>query len=137
VTGSTGVGLLVLLGVKVGDDDDTAAFLASKIVHLRIFEDADGKMNRSLLDIGGQMLVVSQFTLYADCRKGRRPSFTDATRPEDAQRLYQRFIAEVEKFGLTVACGAFQQDMHVGLVNDGPVTVIVEFPTEGTAVLEG
>ena len=126
MTGEIGVGLLVLLGVKVGDDDAAAAFLASKIVQLRIFEDADGKMNRSLLDIGGQMLVVSQFTLYADCRKGRRPCFTDAARPEDAERLYRRFVAEVEKHGVTVATGAFQQEMHVELVNDGLVTVIVE-----------
>jgi D-tyrosyl-tRNA(Tyr) deacylase len=125
-TGEIGIGLLVLLGVKVGDDAAAATFLASKIVQLRIFEDDDGKMNRSLLDLGGRMLVVSQFTLYADCRKGRRPSFTDAARPEDAGRLYRRFIAEVEKLGVSVATGAFQQEMHVELVNDGPVTVIVE-----------
>jgi len=126
VTGKIGTGLLVLLGVKVGDDDTAAVFLASKIAQLRIFEDDNGKMNRSLLDIGGQMLIVSQFTLYADCRKGRRPSFTDAARPEEAERLYRRFVAEVEKLGVPVACGAFQQEMHVELVNDGPVTVIVE-----------
>ena len=126
VVGEIGAGLLVLLGVKVDDDDAAAAFLASKIVQLRIFEDGDGKMNRSLLDVGGPMLVVSQFTLYADCRKGRRPSFTDAARPEDAERLYQRFVAEVEKLGIDVALGAFRQEMHVELVNDGPVTVIVE-----------
>ena len=124
--GEIGMGLLVLLGVKVGDDEASAAFLASKITQLRVFEDHDGKMNRSLLDTGGRMLVVSQFTLYADCRRGRRPSFTDAARPEDALRLYRRFVAEVEKFGVTVATGVFQQEMHVELVNDGPVTVIVE-----------
>ena len=124
--GEIGVGLLVLLGVKVGDDDTAAMFLASKIASLRIFEDDDGKMNRSLLDVGGRMLVVSQFTLYADCRKGRRPSFVEAARPEDADRLYQRFVAEVEKLGVSVSTGAFQQEMHVELVNDGPVTVIVE-----------
>jgi len=126
MSGEIGIGLLVLLGIKVGDDATAAAFLASKIVQLRIFEDEDGKMNRSLLDIGGQMLVVSQFTLYADCRKGRRPSFTDAARPEDAEKLYQKFVAEVKKFGVDVATGVFQQEMHVELVNDGPVTVIVE-----------
>ena len=126
VTGRIDVGLLVLLGVKANDDVATAVFLASKIVHLRIFEDEDGKMNRSLLDIGGQMLVVSQFTLYADCRKGRRPSFVEAARPEDAERLYQKFVAEVEKLGVSVATGVFQREMHVELVNDGPVTVIVE-----------
>ena len=126
VTGAIGIGLLVLLGIKAGDDEAAVVFLASKIIHLRIFEDDDGKMNRSLLDIGGQMLVVSQFTLYADCRKGRRPSFVDAARPEDAERLYQKFAAEVEKLGVPVATGAFQREMHVELVNDGPVTVIVE-----------
>ena len=126
MTGEIGVGVLVLLGVRVGDDETVAVPLASKIVHLRIFEDVDGKMNRSLLDIGGQMLVVSQFTLYADCRKGRRPSFTDAAKPEDAERSYRSFVAEVEKLGVFVATGAFQQEMHVELVNDGPVTVIVD-----------
>ena len=125
VTGQIGTGLLVLLGIKVGDDD-AAAFLASKIAHLRIFEDDDGKMNRSLLDVGGQMLVVSQFTLYADCRKGRRPSFVNAAKPDDAKHLYQKFVNEVEKLGVPVVTGAFQQEMHVELVNDGPVTVIVE-----------
>ena len=126
ITGEIGVGLLVFLGVKVGDDDAAATFLATKIAQLRIFEDTDGKMNRSLLEIGVPMLLVSQFTLYADCRKGRRPSFTEAARPEAAERLYRRFIAEAEKLGVTVATGAFQQEMHVELVNDGPVTIIVE-----------
>ncbi len=125
-TGEIETGLLVLLGVKIGDDDTAAQFLAAKIAQLRIFEDDDGKMNRSLLDIGGKMLVVSQFTLYADCRKGRRPSFTDAARPDEADRLYRLFVTEVEKQGITVATGAFQQEMHVELLNDGPVTIIVE-----------
>jgi len=124
--GEIGIGLLVLLGIKVGDDEAAAVLLASKIARLRIFEDADGKMNRSLLDIGGRMLVVSQFTLYADCRKGRRPGFTEAARPEDAEGPYQRFVTEVKKLGIDVATGVFQQEMHVELVNDGPVTVLVE-----------
>ncbi len=125
-TGEIGSGLLVLLGVKVGDDETTAAALAAKIVQLRIFEDVDGKMNRSLLDTGGRMLVVSQFTLYGDCRKGRRPSFTEAAKPEDAERLYRFFVDEVEKHGVLTALGAFRQEMHVELVNDGPVTMIVD-----------
>lgn len=125
-TGAIEAGLLVLLGVKVGDDDAAAKFLATKVAQLRIFEDDDGKMNRSLLDIGGKMLVVSQFTLYADCRKGRRPSFTDAARPDEADRLYRLFVAEVEKQGIPVATGAFQQEMHVELLNDGPVTIVID-----------
>jgi D-tyrosyl-tRNA(Tyr) deacylase len=121
-----GPGLLVLLGV--GGDDTTvdADFLAKKIPHLRIFEDKAGKMNRSLHDIGGQMLVVSQFTLSGDCRKGRRPSFTAAAAPEAAEGLYQRFVDQVRAGGISVQTGRFAAHMEVTLVNDGPVTLIVE-----------
>ena len=128
VTGGIGTGLLVLLGVGQGDTENDAKKLAQKVAELRIFEDADGKINRSLLDIGGSMLVVSQFTLYADCRKGRRPSFTDAAKPEDADRLYRVFVEAVQALGVPVATGAFQQEMHVELLNDGPVTMLLTTP---------
>jgi D-tyrosyl-tRNA(Tyr) deacylase len=121
-----GAGLLVLLGIGQSDTEKEAAFLAKKCCELRIFEDDAGKMNRSLFDIGGKMLVVSQFTLYADCRKGRRPSFTEAAAPEVAEKLYQYFCGEVRKRGIEVAAGFFRQDMSVALVNDGPVTVWID-----------
>ena len=123
VTGNIGAGLLVLLGVGQGDTETEAKKLATKVTELRIFEDADGKMNRSILDIGGSMLIVSQFTLYADCRKGRRPSFTDAAKPADADGLYRVFVEAVQALGVPTATGAFQQEMHVELINDGPVTI--------------
>ena len=126
VTGEIGNGILVLLGVREGDDEKDVAFLASKVAHLRIFEDDAGKMNFSLLDVGGEALVVSQFTLYGDCRKGRRPSFTEAARPEIAQRLYEQFVAALRELGVPVATGAFQQEMAVELVNSGPVTLLVD-----------
>lgn len=116
-------GLLVLLGVGQDDTEKEAGLLAKKISELRIFEDDSGKMNRSLLDIGGRMLVVSQFTLYADCRKGRRPSFTDAASPDKADRLYRMFVDEVRKQGIETLTGVFQTEMHIELVNDGPVTI--------------
>ena len=122
-------GLLVLLGVGEGDTVRDVAYLASKVVTLRIFEDAQGKMNLDVQDIGGAVLVVSQFTLYADCRKGRRPSFTQAARPPLAQQLYEAFVAEVARYGVPVARGAFGAYMAVRLVNDGPVTVWLESPT--------
>ncbi len=119
-------GLLVLLGVAKPDQTADADFLAEKIVNLRIFEDEQGKMNRSLIDIGGEMLVVSQFTLLGDCRKGRRPSFTEAAGPDKANELYEYFVAQVRKTGITVATGRFRAIMEVSLINDGPVTLILE-----------
>lgn len=119
-------GLLVLLGVNRQDVEIDADQLAAKISQLRIFEDVHGKMNRSLIDIGGEMLIVSQFTLYGDCRKGRRPSFITAAPPDQAERLYKRFISKVKGMGVPVETGRFGAKMTVSLVNDGPVTLIVE-----------
>jgi len=126
VTGEIGQGLLVLLGIKTTDTEKEARFLAGKVATLRVFEDENGKMNLSLSEVDGQMLVVSQFTLYGDCRKGRRPSFIEAARPEQAIPLYHLFVDEVRKQGITVATGEFQQEMAVELVNDGPVTLMIE-----------
>lgn len=126
--GRIGPGLLVLLGVRREDDPGAADFLARKITSLRIFEDAAGKMNRSVKEAGGQVLVVSQFTLYGDCRKGRRPSFVDAAPPEIAAALYERFVDKVRQEGTAVQTGRFGARMAVSLVNDGPVTLIVESP---------
>ena len=121
-----GQGLLVLLGVAAGDGPAEARALADKIVGLRVFEDEEGKMNRSLADIGGAMCVVSQFTLLGDCRKGRRPSFTAAAPPEAAQELYELFVSEVRSHGLEVAIGRFREHMQVALTNDGPVTLLLD-----------
>lgn len=126
VTGSIERGLLVLLGVGEADTVDDAKYLAGKIVGLRIFEDGDGKMNLNLSEINGSMLVVSQFTLFGDCRKGRRPSFIAAARPEAADQLYQDFVQIVRQLGIPVGTGRFQQHMDVELVNDGPVTLLVD-----------
>ena len=126
VTGAIGNGLLVLLGVAKGDTESAADYLAGKIAGLRIFPDAEGKMNLSLLDTGGAMLVVSQFTLYGDCRKGRRPSFDAAAPPEEARRLYEYFVSRVRAANIPVETGVFQAHMDVELLNDGPVTLIVE-----------
>ncbi|WP_069804476.1 D-aminoacyl-tRNA deacylase [Thermogemmatispora onikobensis] len=123
VVAEIGPGLLVLLGVAQGDGEAEAKILAEKIVHLRIFEDEAGKMNRSLLDHGGEMLVVSQFTLYADARKGRRPSFTEAAPPAQAEPLIRSFEDLVRSYGLRVGSGIFGAHMLVELVNDGPVTI--------------
>jgi D-tyrosyl-tRNA(Tyr) deacylase len=126
IVGQIGPGLLVLLGVEEHDTLVDLDYLSQKVIGLRIFEDADGKMNLSLLETGGAMLVVSQFTLYGDCRKGRRPSFIAAARPERANELYERFVDEVRGQGITVATGVFQAEMHVELVNDGPVTLLLD-----------
>ena len=119
-------GIMVLLGVVQGDGIDEADFLAEKIAGLRIFEDGNGKMNQSLLDIQGEMLVVSNFTLCADARHGRRPSFTDAAAPAGAQSLYERFIAAAKDTGIQVQTGEFGADMLVSIENDGPVTIILD-----------
>lgn len=126
VVGGIGRGLLVLLGVEQGDEQQDARRLADRICGLRIFEDDDGKMNRSLEDIRGELLVVSQFTLLADCRKGRRPSFTQAAPPEIAEQLYETFVAAAGVRGIAVATGRFRAHMDVALVNDGPVTLIMD-----------
>ena len=123
---SIGPGLLVLLGVAGDDTEKEADYLAEKIVHLRIFEDDQGKMNRSLAEIGGAMLVVSQFTLLGDCRKGRRPSFDAAASPETAEKLYEDLVQIMAGYGLRVATGRFRQMMEVGLINDGPVTLLLD-----------
>ena len=119
-------GLLVLLGVGKEDQEEDADSLAAKIPQLRVFGDDEGRFNLSLLDIGGEILVVSQFTLFGDCRKGRRPSFTDAAEPQQAQELYQRFVANLQQNDIPVATGEFQARMAVELVNDGPVTLLLD-----------
>lgn len=126
VRGAIGPGLLVFLGVGAGDTAQQASALAAKIVQLRIFADDSGKMNRSLLETGGECLVVSQFTLYGDTSRGRRPSFDGAARPEDARRLYEAFVEAVALTGVRVATGVFQAHMLVTSVNDGPVTLLCE-----------
>lgn len=124
--GSIGAGLMVLLGVGNEDGPQEAAYLADKIAGLRIFEDEEGKMNLSVEEIGGEVMVVSQFTLYGDCRKGRRPSFTDAAPPEKADSLYQAFVQALQARGLKVATGSFGEKMQVRLINNGPVTLILD-----------
>ena len=124
--GAIGQGLMVLLGVAQGDTSQEAKFLAEKTAGLRIFEDDAGKMNRSVEEIGGSLLVVSQFTLLGDCRKGRRPGFTGAAPPELADQLYEEFVAALRSRGVNVATGVFRADMQVALVNDGPVTMLLD-----------
>jgi D-aminoacyl-tRNA deacylase len=126
VVGECGRGLAILLGVAEGDDETAAQRLAEKIARLRIFENDEGRFDLSLLDVGGEALVVSQFTLIADTSKGNRPSFTDAARPEEAEPLYDAFCAALETEGARVARGVFGARMQVSLVNDGPVTIVVE-----------
>lgn len=128
IVGAIQQGLLVLLGIHQDDTVQDAAYLASKVVHLRIFEDAQGKMNHDVKTIQGAVLVISQFTLYGDCRKGRRPSFAKAARPPLADPLYETFIDAVARSGVSVARGVFGAHMAVSLVNDGPVTLILESP---------
>jgi D-tyrosyl-tRNA(Tyr) deacylase len=126
VVGEIGKGVLIFLGVGEGDDHDDADYLASKIVHLRIFEDDEGKMNLSLLETGGEALIVSQFTLWGDCKKGRRPSFIKAADPTVAHNLYKKFIALIKGHGVRAAEGIFREMMDVHLVNDGPVTLLLD-----------
>ena len=126
VVGSIGEGLLVLLGVKVGDTEKDAQLAAEKIAGLRIFEDEAGKMNLSVQDIGGEVLAVSQFTLLGDARKGKRPSFIEAARPEIADPLYEKVVENIRAAGLTCKTGVFRADMQVELINDGPVTILYD-----------
>ena len=124
--GAIGAGLVVLLGIRAEDSEKDLTWLADKIVHLRVFEDESGKMNNSLTDIGGEVLIISQFTLYGDCRKGRRPGFSGAAPPEIAEPLYQQFVDAVRARNIQVATGTFQAEMQVELVNDGPVTLLLD-----------
>ena len=126
VVGSIGKGFLILLGVGPEDDETHCRYLAEKALGLRIFEDENGKMNRSLEDVGGQVLVVSQFTLYGNCRKGRRPSFAEAAPPELGNRLYEQFLKECERLGYPAQHGIFGAHMEVESINDGPVTLILD-----------
>ncbi|QQS41761.1 MAG: D-tyrosyl-tRNA(Tyr) deacylase [Acidobacteriota bacterium] len=126
IVGKIGRGLLVLLGVSVDDGESDAEYLADKTLNLRIFEDGEGKMNLSLLETGGELLVVSQFTLYGDARKGRRPSFIKAALPERANELYEHFVGTARRSVAKVECGRFQAMMDVELINDGPVTILLD-----------
>ena len=126
ISGEIGLGLVVLLGVGQGDSEADAAYLAEKICGLRIFEDADAKMNRSVLDVGGSVLVVSQFTLYGDVRRGKRPSFDAAAPPDRAKTLYEFFVEQIRAAGLRCETGRFQEMMQVELVNEGPVTILLD-----------
>ena len=126
ISGEIGLGLLVLLGVGHDDTEQDAAYLAEKIAGLRIFEDDQGKMNRSVLDVGGSVLAVSQFTLYGDVRRGKRPSFDAAAPPEKARRLYELFVERIRAAGVQCETGRFQEMMQVELVNEGPVTILLD-----------
>jgi len=126
IVGEISAGLVVLLGVSKNDGAPAISYMADKVANLRIFEDGDGKMNRSVLDIKGAVLVISQFTLYGDVRKGRRPSFIDSAPPEFAEPVYQRFLLELRLLGVPTQAGVFRADMQVELVNDGPVTILLD-----------
>jgi D-tyrosyl-tRNA(Tyr) deacylase len=126
LTGSIGAGLVVFIGIHGTDGLAEIQWMADKVTNLRIFDDEEGKMNRSLLDLGKEMLIVSQFTLYGDCRKGRRPGYSDAAPPAHAEPVYQGFIKEVQRRGIPIATGRFQASMEVELVNDGPVTLLID-----------
>ena len=126
--GQIAQGLLLLVGFRPGDGEEQLGFCADKCANLRIFADSEGKMNRSVLDIGGEILCISQFTLYGDCRKGRRPSFDGAARPEEAEVLYQRFLTMLAALGLQPQSGVFGANMQVEIHNDGPITLMVESP---------
>jgi len=124
--GSIGIGLVILLGVTQTDNQEDSEYLAEKVAQLRIFPDETRRMNRSLLEVRGSLLVVSQFTLYGDCRKGRRPSFDHAAQPEQARALYEYFIQRLKSSNITVETGVFQAEMEIHLINDGPVTFILD-----------
>ena len=126
IVGEIGVGLCLLVGVACGDDERSVDWVASKIANLRIFEDSEGKMNRSLLDVSGEILAISQFTLCADCRKGRRPSFIGAAEPSLANSLYESLAAKLQEMGISVKTGVFGARMKVDIVNEGPVTIILD-----------
>ena len=126
VVGAIGMGLLVLLGVEEGDTEKETQYMIDKILGLRIFEDTEGKMNHSIQEVSGELLAVSQFTLLGDARKGRRPSYSNAARPEEANRLYELFVKGIREKGTKVETGVFQADMKVSLVNDGPVTLLLD-----------
>ena len=126
IVGKINKGFLVLLGIKKGDTKEQADYLVKKLLNLRIFEDENGKMNLSIKDVQGELLIVSQFTLYADCSSGNRPSFTEAAKPEQAEELYEYFCSECEKNNIKVERGIFGADMQVSLINDGPVTIVIE-----------
>jgi D-aminoacyl-tRNA deacylase len=126
VVGAIGLGMVVLVGIHLDDGEKEAQWMADKVVNLRIFEDDQGLMNRSVLDVRQEILIVSQFTLYGDCRKGRRPGYSTAARPEIAEPLYHSFVRMVQKKGITTATGRFQAMMEVELVNDGPVTLLLD-----------
>ena len=126
--GAISTGLLILIGVASTDTQQDADYLADKVIYLRIFPDEEGRMNRSILEVGGSLLVVSQFTLYGDCRKGRRPSFDRAAPPEEARRLYEYFVERLSSRNIIVQTGVFQAEMQIHLVNDGPVTFILDSP---------
>ncbi len=130
VSGEINQGLMVLLGVGQNDDENDVNYLVEKIINLRIFEDDQGKMNYSLLDIGGHILVVSQFTLFGDCRKGRRPSYDKAARPECAKMLYDKFLDKCKQYNIYTQAGVFQANMLVDIINDGPVTLLVDSKRE-------
>lgn len=136
VRGKISHGWLILVGVSKEDESRDAHYLAQKIIHLRAFPDSEEKMNLSVQDIKGELLVISQFTLYGDCAKGRRPSFSQAAPPQHAQQLYEEFVTNLRSYGLKIQTGAFQQDMKVSLVNDGPVTFIINSPIKKESALE-
>jgi len=134
IVGGIGAGLVVFLGVGTDDDEEAARYLADKIVNLRIFEDAQGKFNLSALEVKAEILAISQFTLYADCRRGRRPSFTDAARPEVSKHLYDKFVGYLKQSGLKVSEGEFGAHMLVKIFNDGPVTVMLDTRSKDTSL---
>ena len=130
VLGEIKSGLCVLMGIKTGDTEKESEWMAEKLVNLRVFEDEAEKLNLSLLDVKGEMLLISQFTVYGDCRKGRRPSFTEAAPPENAKKLYEMTIEKIKNYGVPVKTGMFQTHMVIEIANDGPVTLIIETPED-------